>query len=83
MKRRRAVPAPLLAKPARDQAARSRKYASILLDFLMRLVLPAMPAELLHFQALGGRLLVLGRGVIPVLALRALERNDIAGHSNS
>ena len=33
---------------------------SILLDFLVRLVLPAMRAEFLHFQTLGGGLLVLG-----------------------
>jgi hypothetical protein len=44
------------------------------------LVLAAMAAKLLHFQAFGGGLLVLGTGIIPVLALRALERNDIARH---
>jgi hypothetical protein len=44
------------------------------------LVLAAMPAELLHFQPLGGGLLVLGAGIVPVLALSALERNDIARH---
>src|ERR1017187_3288623 len=55
----------------------------ILLDFLMRLVLPAVPAELLHFQAFGGGLLVLGRRVVPVLALRALERNDVARHGQT
>ena len=53
---------------------------SILLDFLVRLVLAAVPAELLHFQTLGGRLLVLGRRVVPVLALRALERDDVSRH---
>src|ERR1035437_8397155 len=55
----------------------------ILLDFLMRLVLPAVPAELLHFQAFGGGLLVLGRRVVPVLALCALERNDVARHGQT
>src|ERR1017187_5455413 len=55
----------------------------ILLDFLMRLVLPAVPAELLHFQAFGGGLLVLGRRVVPVLALRALERNNVARHGSN
>src|ERR1035437_101517 len=55
----------------------------ILLDFLVRLVLPAVPAELLHFQAFGGGLLVLGRRVVPVLALRALERNDVARHGSN
>src|ERR1022692_3185139 len=55
----------------------------ILLDFLMRLVLLAVPAELLHFQAFGGSLLVLRRRVVPVLALRALERNDVARHGSN
>jgi hypothetical protein len=35
----------------------------------MRLVLAAVPAEFLHFQALGGGFLVLGAGVIAILAL--------------
>jgi hypothetical protein len=52
----------------------------ILLDFLVRLVFPAMPAELLHFQAFRGGLLVLGGRVVAILALRALERNDVARH---
>jgi hypothetical protein len=43
-------------------------------------VLPAVPAELLHFQALSGGLLVLGAGVIAVLALRALKSDDVARH---
>jgi hypothetical protein len=43
-------------------------------------VLAAVPAELLHFQPLSGCLLVLGAGIVPVLALGALERNDIARH---
>ena len=55
----------------------------ILLDFLVRLVLAAMPAEFLHFQPLGGGLLVLCRRVVPVLTFRALERDDIAWHSDS
>jgi hypothetical protein len=46
----------------------------------MRLVLPAMPAKLLEFQPLRGGLLVLGGRVVPVLALRALEGNDVARH---
>ena len=52
----------------------------ILLDFLVRLVLAAMPAELLQFQPFRGGLLVFGRRVVAVLALGALERNDIARH---
>jgi hypothetical protein len=55
----------------------------VLLDLLVRLVLPAMPAEFLHFQALGSGLFVLGAGVIAVLALRALKSDDIARHAGS
>jgi hypothetical protein len=47
-----------------------------LLDFLVRLVLPAFAAEFLHLETLGCGLLVLGARIIPILALSALERND-------
>ena len=47
-----------------------------LLDFLVRLVLTAFAAELLHFEAFCRGLLVFGAGIIPVLALGALEGND-------
>jgi len=46
----------------------------------MQLVLAAMGTELLQLQPLGGSLLVLGFGIIPVFALGALERNDVARH---
>ena len=49
---------------------------SSLLDFLMRLVSAAFAAELLHFQPFRCGLLVFRSRVVPVLALRALERND-------
>src|SRR5689334_6555441 len=55
--------------------------STILLDFLVGLVLTAVPAELLHFQTVRGSLLVFGRRVVPVLALRTLERNDVAWHA--
>jgi hypothetical protein len=45
------------------------------------MVFAAMAAELLHFQPLRGGLLVLRRRIVPVLALRALERDDIARHN--
>ena len=77
--RRRVAGGVSRAEPA-ETGGPIRKYDSILLDFPMRLVLPAMRAELLKFQTLGSGLLVLGRRIIPVLALGALERNDIAGH---
>jgi hypothetical protein len=46
----------------------------------MPLVLPAVRAELLEFQAFGGRFLVLRPGVVPVLAFRALKRDNFARH---
>src|ERR1019366_5305507 len=56
-------------------------HLSILLDFLVGLVLTAMPAELLQFQPFGRGLLILRGRIVPVLALGALERNDIASHA--
>jgi hypothetical protein len=47
-----------------------------LLRFLVHLVLAAAITELLEFQTAGGRLLVLRRRVVPLLALRALQNND-------
>jgi hypothetical protein len=55
--------------------------AGRLLDLPVHLVLAAVRAKLLHLQALGGGLLVLGLGVVPVLALGTLKRNNIAGHA--
>jgi hypothetical protein len=43
-------------------------------------MLPAARAELLEFQPLGCRFLVLGIRVIPFLALGALERDDFPRH---
>jgi len=51
-----------------------------LLDLAVRLVLTAPRAELLELETLGGRLLVLGIGVVPLLAFLALERDDFARH---
>jgi hypothetical protein len=42
----------------------------------MRLVLAAAVTELLELQAARGRLFVLRRRVIPLLALSALQRNN-------
>jgi hypothetical protein len=44
-------------------------------------MLPAGVAELRELEAASGRLLVLGGGVVPVLAIRALKSNDLA-HSD-
>jgi hypothetical protein len=43
-------------------------------------MLSAVRAELLHFEATGGRFLVLGARVVPVFALAALERNNFSWH---
>jgi hypothetical protein len=40
----------------------------------------AVPAKLLQFQALRGRFLVLRRRIVPILALGALERNNLSRH---
>jgi hypothetical protein len=42
----------------------------------MRRVLPACIAKLLRFQTVGMLLLILGRRVIPVLAIAALQSDD-------
>jgi hypothetical protein len=39
-----------------------------------------MVAELLHLQAFCCGLLVLGGRIVPVLAFRALERDDVSRH---
>ena len=46
----------------------------------MRLMLAAIRAELLEFQAFRGGLLVLGPGIIPVLTLRTLKRDNFTRH---
>jgi hypothetical protein len=46
----------------------------------MRVVLPAVRAELLHLEALGGRFLVLGARIVPVFAFLTLERYDFSRH---
>ena len=44
-----------------------------LLRFLVRLMLAAAVTELLELETAGGRLLVLRRRVVPLLALSALQ----------
>ena len=46
----------------------------------MRRVLAALAAELAEFQPARRGLLVLGGGVIAVLAITALQRNDLSRH---
>jgi hypothetical protein len=45
-------------------------------------VLAATAAEFLEFQSLGRRLPVLGRRIIPLFAITALQCNDFSGHFN-
>jgi hypothetical protein len=46
----------------------------------VRPVLAAVRAEFFHLQTLGGRLLVLGVGVVPVFTFLALECDDFSWH---
>jgi hypothetical protein len=46
----------------------------------MRRVLAARPAEFVELQPARRGLLVLGGGVIAILAITALQRNNLAGH---
>jgi hypothetical protein len=46
----------------------------------MRRVLAALAAELVEFQPARRGLLVLGGGVIAILAITALQRNDLSRH---
>jgi hypothetical protein len=57
-----------------------RNQFTLLLCFAVRPVQTAVGAELFHFETSGGRLLVLGAGVIPVFTFRALEGNDFSWH---
>ena len=50
----------------------------VLFRFLVRLVLAAAVTELLELETAGGRLLVLGGGVVPFLADGALKGDDLA-----
>ncbi len=54
-----------------------------LLHFFVRSVLAALPAELAELEPLRGRLAVLGRRVILIFALGALQLTDFARHSCS
>src|SRR6201995_4945654 len=58
--------------------ARAPLPGRLLLGFLMCRVLAAAVAELLELETAGGRLLVLRRRVVPLLAIRALQCDDFA-----
>src|SRR5436305_712332 len=63
------------SKRSQLQATGSELPAA-LLRFLVRLVLAAAGTELLELETAGGRLLVLRRRVVPLLALSALQCDD-------
>jgi hypothetical protein len=52
----------------------------LLLHFFMRRVLAALAAELAKLQPARRGFLILGGGVIAVLAITALQRNDFSRH---
>jgi hypothetical protein len=49
----------------------------------MRRVLAATVAEFLEFQPFRRRLPVLGRRIIPLFAIAALQRNNLSGHKTA
>jgi hypothetical protein len=53
-----------------------------LLRFAVRLVLSAVRAELLQLDPFRGGLLILRIAIVPVLALLALELDDLARHNS-
>jgi len=52
----------------------------LLFHFFVRRMLPATLAELLQFHPVRRRLPILGRRVIALFAITALQRNDLSGH---
>jgi hypothetical protein len=66
-----------------NSALRITTLIGSLLRLFVRRVLPACTAELLRFHAVRMLLLVFCRGVIPVLALTTLQRNDFAHFPDS
>ncbi len=53
------------------------------LHLFMRRMFAALPAKLAHLQTVRSRLPVLGRGVVLVFALGALQLNNFPGHKTS
>jgi hypothetical protein len=49
----------------------------------MRLMFAAVRAEFLQLQTLSRGLLVLGRGIVSILAFLTLESDDVASHIRS
>ena len=62
-------------------SAKCQMLTTVLLHFLMRRVFAARPAELAEFQPARRGLLILGGGVIAILAITALQRNNLSRHA--
>jgi hypothetical protein len=54
-----------------------------LLHFFMRRMLAATITEFFEFQPLCRRFPVLGRRIIPLFAITALQRNNLSGHKTA
>jgi hypothetical protein len=54
--------------------------SAALLHFFVRRVLAARPAKLVELQAARRGLLILGGGVIAILAITALQSNNLSRH---
>jgi hypothetical protein len=52
------------------------------LHFFMQRVLAAPAAELFQLQTVRRRFAVLGRRIVPLFAITALQRNNLSGHFN-
>jgi hypothetical protein len=71
------------SEPFRKLQIANYKSLPTLLHLFMRGVLAALPAKLAELQPVRRRLPVLGRGVVLVLARRALQLNNFPWHSSS
>jgi hypothetical protein len=67
-------------RPFPKSAIGNRQLAIALLRFLMTCVLAATATEFAEFQPVGRGLLILGRHVVPTLAILTLKHNVIAWH---
>jgi hypothetical protein len=63
--------------------ANSRVWRASLFHLFVRRMLAAPAAEFLELQPLGRSFPVLGRRIIPLFAITALQCNDFSGHKYS
>jgi hypothetical protein len=72
--------APSPAKSVYQFTLEPEPVVSELFGFPVRVMFPAVRAELFHLKTASGRLLVFCARVVPVFAFAALERNDFSCH---